>query len=112
LSDPDVWWCRVEGLIASTYERVGIDNGRARDLVRLVRPRYTDTTVGWRLHDDALAVLARLRVLGWRHAILSNRVPELPSMVSGPGLSHLIDVVRLYRRPDERSRRLLPAVVG
>jgi FMN phosphatase YigB (HAD superfamily) len=49
-----------------------------------------------------------LRVLGWRHAILSNHVPELPSMVSGLGLSHLIDVVFTsaatgYEKPNPRA---------
>jgi putative hydrolase of the HAD superfamily len=92
LSEPEAWWRHVEELLVAAYEGVGIGGGRS-ELASLVRPRYVDTSLGWRLYDDTLPALERLQADGWRHAILSNHVPELPSMVAALGLSSLIDVV-------------------
>ena len=93
LCEPEAWWSHVEALLASAYEGVGIESGPARTLARLARQRYVDATCGWRLYDDTMPVLEQLRSDGWRHAILSNHVPELPALVSGLGLSGVIDVV-------------------
>ena len=40
-----------------------------------------------------MPVLERLRAQGWQHAILSNHVPELPSLVEALGLSRLVEPV-------------------
>jgi len=81
LSEPDRSWRHVEGLLGSAYEGVGVESVRARTLENLARPRYTDASRDWRLSDDTVPLLERLRAQGWRHAILSNHVPELPSLV-------------------------------
>lgn len=93
LCEPDAWWRHVEDLLVAAYEGVRIGRERARQLASLVRPRYVDTSLGWQLYDDALPVLEQLQADGWRHAILSNHVPELPTMVAALGLSPVIDVV-------------------
>jgi FMN phosphatase YigB (HAD superfamily) len=93
LSEPDVWWRHVEDVLVAAYVCVGIGRGRARELASLVRHRYVDTSLGWCLYDDTLPVLEELQARGWRHAILSNHVPELPTMVAALGLSSVIDAV-------------------
>lgn len=93
LSEPEAWWGAVEPLLASAYEGVGIEGGLARRFARLARERYVDAMIGWELYDDTLPVLERLLSVGWRHAILSNHVPELPSLVAGLGLSSVIEGV-------------------
>jgi putative hydrolase of the HAD superfamily len=93
LCEPEAWWRPIETLLATAYEGVGVGHERAQELARHARARYIDATFGWRLYDDTLAVLERLRSHGWRHAILSNHVPELPDLVAGLGLSPLIDRV-------------------
>lgn len=93
LSEPEAWWRHVEELLVAAYESVGVEGRRARELASLVRPRYVDTSLWWRLYDDTLPALEKLQADGWRHAILSNHVPELPSMVAALGLSTLIDAV-------------------
>src|SRR5262249_14989067 len=54
-----------------------------------VRARYLDPDA-WRVFDDALPVLERLRARGWRHVVLSNHVPELSRIVERLGLSPLL----------------------
>lgn len=111
LSEPRDWWGHVEALLTSAYEGVGIESGRARQLARLAGERYVDAGCGWRLYDDTVPVLEQLRAEGWRHAILSNHVPELPALVSGLGLSSLIDVVLSsaatgYEKPNPKAFEL------
>jgi putative hydrolase of the HAD superfamily len=72
---------------------VGIDGERARELARHARERYIDGSRGWELFDDTVPALTELRAAGWRHAILSNHVPELPGLIGALGLSGLVDVV-------------------
>jgi putative hydrolase of the HAD superfamily len=111
LAEPDAWWARVEGLLASAYEGVGIESEASRKLARLARERYVDHTCGWQLFDDTLPVLERLRSEGWRHAILSNHVPELPALVTGLGLSPLLgcvlsSAVTGYEKPNPKAFEL------
>ena len=111
LAEPDAWWARVEGLLSAAYEGVGIESEASRKLARLARERYVDHTCGWQLFDDTLPVLERLRSEGWRHAILSNHVPELPALVTGLGLSPLLDCVLSsavtgYEKPNPKAFEL------
>jgi FMN phosphatase YigB (HAD superfamily) len=93
LCDPEAWWSHVGVLLARALEGVGIGRSRAGELAGHMRLRYVDSSFGWRLFDDTLPALRRLRWDGWRHAILSNHVPELPALVDGLGLSPLVEVV-------------------
>jgi putative hydrolase of the HAD superfamily len=49
--------------------------------------------VGWELFDDTLPTLGRLSEAGWKHAILSNHVPELRQIVAGLGLDEVVDFI-------------------
>jgi len=117
LCDPEEWWGRVGALLATAYEGVGLETPRARELARLARDRYVDPGRGWRLFDDTLRTLARLRADGWRHVILSNHVPELPALVTGLGLSPLIEIVFTsaatgYEKPNPKAFELALARCG
>jgi putative hydrolase of the HAD superfamily len=93
LADADAWWARVEALLARAYARLGYEDERARALGGLARHRYVDPACGWRLFDDTLPALTKLRDDGWRHVVLSNHVPELPAIVDHLGLGGLLDEV-------------------
>jgi putative hydrolase of the HAD superfamily len=108
LCEPDAWWRHVGALLATAYENVGIEEGRARELASLARARYVDPSSGWQLYADTITVLEQLRAEGWRHAILSNHVPELPSLVDALGLCHAIEVVFTsaatgYEKPNRKA---------
>lgn len=93
LCEPESWWRAVGETIAATLRGVGIAPARAAQLALATRERYVDPSCGWRLFDDALPALARLADAGWRSAVLSNHVPELPRIVAGLGLDAHFDAV-------------------
>jgi FMN phosphatase YigB (HAD superfamily) len=110
LCDPDAWWQQIERLITNAFVGVGIDEEQANKLARHARYRFIDPGHGWRLFDDTLPVLDRLAADGWRHAILSNHVPELPDLVAGLGLADVIQVVHTsaltgYEKPHPEAFR-------
>jgi putative hydrolase of the HAD superfamily len=53
-----------------------------------MRSAYTEISE-WRLFDDTRLILEELQLEGWTHAILSNHVPELPSIIEGLGIRDL-----------------------
>lgn len=93
LCETEVWWTQVLPLLARAYEDVGVSPERAGELAALVRARYVDPSVGWRLFDDTVAALSLLSEAGWRHAVLSNHVPELEQIVAGLGLDVHVEAV-------------------
>ena len=117
LTTADAWWDPIEVLIARAYEGVGIDPGDASALAKLARERFVDCSIGWQLFEDTLPVLGELARDGWRHAILSNHVPELPALIDGLGLGELIDVVLTsavigYDKPHPRAFALALEACG
>ncbi len=81
----DAWWQRLEPVFARAFHQVGrVGHDRATALARQVRGAYLDATA-WVVYDDVVPTLTRLSVLGWRHVVLSNHVPELPQLVSALG---------------------------
>jgi putative hydrolase of the HAD superfamily len=116
LSTTETWWERVEPLLASGYEGVGICADRASVLARLAHERYVEVGC-WRLFDDALPVLSGLRERGWRHVILSNHVPELGVIVTHLGLDRLIEhtvnsAQTGYEKPHREAFALARRLVG
>jgi putative hydrolase of the HAD superfamily len=93
LCEGDAWWAHLLPLLGRAYETVGVAPARACELAALARARYVDPSVGWRLFDDTVPALTRLAGLGWRHAILSNHVPELEQIVAGLGLDRHVEAV-------------------
>ena len=93
LSDPGVWWTKVQSVLANALRAEGISQTRADELTDLFRLRYTDGSVAWKLSPNAASVLEKLAKDGWRNVVLSNHVPELPAIVEGVGLGGLVDQV-------------------
>ena len=72
----DVWWAQLEPVFASAFVKgAGFPQDEARRLARLVREVYVDPKY-WRVFDDTVECLERLRTEGWKHVILSNHVPD------------------------------------
>jgi putative hydrolase of the HAD superfamily len=96
LRDPcshDEWWAQLRPLFADALRAgAGLDGADAWRLAGALRAHYLDPGA-WRLFDDALPVLTRLRERGWRHVVLSNHVPELGGLVETLGLSELLSAV-------------------
>jgi len=87
--DPEGWWAGVGTLLARAYEAVGYPPARALELAAAARRLYVEPA-GWSLFDDTLPTLERLAGKGWKHAILSNHVPELGTIVAALGLDRLV----------------------
>jgi putative hydrolase of the HAD superfamily len=93
LCEGDAWWAHLLPLLTKAYETAGVAPDRACELAGLVRARYVDPTVGWLLFDDTIPALAQLSSHGWRHAVLSNHVPELEQLVAGLGLDGYVEAI-------------------
>jgi putative hydrolase of the HAD superfamily len=93
LCNREAWWTAILPFLAEAYEDAGVEPDRAVELARLAHARYVDPTVGWRVFDDTVPALNRLSERGWRHAVLSNHVPELEQIVTGLGLDSHVDAI-------------------
>jgi putative hydrolase of the HAD superfamily len=85
----DDWWEKLNPVFERAFIGVGVSGKRAKELSRCVRTTFCDPT-RWHLFDDALPALRELTDKGWFHRILSNHVPELPSIVEYLGLMGFI----------------------
>lgn len=116
LSDPDAWWKNVEPIFCRAFEAAGLGSERSRDLAARFRHRFVDVSA-WALYPDTLAVMKRLSDAGWRHAIVSNHVPELDRIVSGLGLDVLVEhvvcsAVTGYEKPHPEAFRTALRLAG
>lgn len=92
LCDPEAWWAHVGDVLGGILTSAGIAEATAATVARMFPARFPDPT-RWVLYDDTLGALERLRDAGWRHAILSNNLPELPLITDGLGLGEIVDQV-------------------
>lgn len=74
------WWKDLAPVFERAFVAVGVTVPQAQHLAGEVRRVYIAPT-HWRLFDDTLPALARLSEAGWTHLLLSNHVPELPSLL-------------------------------
>lgn len=88
----EAWWDNLHPILVSAYVRAGLEPARAGALAEVARRRYPDPS-RFVLYDDTVPALRRLAAHGWRHAILSNHVPELAEIVAQSELAHLISWV-------------------
>jgi putative hydrolase of the HAD superfamily len=100
---PDQWWATLKPVFMRAYKGIGIQAEAADVLAGEVRSLFLDATQ-WQVFDDVVPCLSSLRQLGWTHCILSNHVPELPSLVHALGLSaffaHVVTSARTgYEKP-------------
>ncbi|MEM6392113.1 MAG: HAD family hydrolase [Planctomycetota bacterium] len=94
---PDIdaahWWRSLEPLFTQACTAaLGVEETKASAIARRVRQVYTRPD-RWRVFEDVLPCLDVLSSNGWRHAILSNHVPELAELLKALGLSPRFDAV-------------------
>ncbi len=117
LTSADGWWAALEENFEAAYRGVGFSAVQAHDLARQVRATYLAPD-RWRLYDDAVPTLTRLRKDGWTHAMLTNHVPELPEIAARLGLAHLFARIfnsaqTGYEKPHPQAfRQVLEAFAG
>lgn len=90
--DAEGWWRAILTAAEAALMALGMDRGTAAEVAEHSREIYLDPT-GWEIDPQAMPVLAQLSAAGWRHVILSNFAPELPSLVKSIGLSGYMDHV-------------------
>ena len=81
---PDAWWAALAPLLSGACVGAGVSAGDAERAAAALRGFYLDPA-GWSVYDDVAPALDRLS--GYRHVVVSNHVPELPSLVTALGLS-------------------------
>jgi putative hydrolase of the HAD superfamily len=84
--DAQAWWRAILSAAEAALVALGMDRGMAAEVAERSREIYLDPT-GWEVDPQAIPALAQLSIAGWRHVILSNFAPELPSLVKSIGLS-------------------------
>jgi putative hydrolase of the HAD superfamily len=92
LADPDRWWNNLRPVLRGAMEQAGVSERVAERVSARFRSEYVRLD-RWATYPDAEPALDRLRLSGWRQAILSNHCPELPDLVRGLGLWDYFDVV-------------------
>jgi putative hydrolase of the HAD superfamily len=85
----DDWWEALKPVFEEAFIACQVPRDQAGTLAGKVRCVYTDLAE-WRLFEETAEVLKELLEEGWEHTILSNHVPELPSLIAGLGLVPLI----------------------
>ncbi len=117
LDSADAWWGALEPRFAETFRAAGAEEARASEMARAVRGAYLDPE-RWRLYEDTIPVLEELSSSGWKHALLTNHVPELPEIAGRLGLDRHVERIfnsaqTGYEKPQpEAFRRVLDALVG
>jgi putative hydrolase of the HAD superfamily len=92
LNEPSAWWAHMEPMFARAFVDLGLSPAQAWRLAGFIRAKVVDP-VGYVPFAEAAPTLERLRAAGWRHAILSNHVPELPQIVAGLGWTPYFDAI-------------------
>jgi len=107
----DIW----VGMYSLLCRKLGIDE-QAEELALKVYERFGDPG-HWRLYDDVVPVLVRLRDKGCRLGIISNWDRRLSDLVVGLGIGDLLDAVVCsatvgLHKPDPRIFELACATLG
>jgi len=80
LCTPSAWWAFLEAVLARAYQGVGYDTDESERLAKLTHELVLEPN-GYTPFEGTIPALKRLSDLGWRHIILSNHIPELPSLI-------------------------------
>jgi putative hydrolase of the HAD superfamily len=93
LCEPERWWGEMCARMQAALCSLGLPSGRCGTLAQATRERFLDTGVGWHLFPDVPAALDAVATAGWRSAILSNHVPELPQIAAELGLAARVEAI-------------------
>lgn len=107
LSESSRWWASLGPLFTRAYQGVGYPISRAEELSSYVREVFINPN-RFIVYEDTIPTLTMLLEKGWRHAILSNHVPELQDIISGLGLGLYFDFcfssgVTGYEKPNPKA---------
>ncbi|MEV0536756.1 HAD-IA family hydrolase [Kitasatospora sp. NPDC050463] len=110
LADPDQWWAHTTTVIHRALTGLGIDHDTAAAAAHATRGAYTDAST-WSLYPHALQVLDTLGAAGWQHVLVSNHVPELPTILAAtelaPRLAAVVNSAATgYEKPHPQAFRL------
>ncbi|GAA5513009.1 phosphoglycolate phosphatase [Deinococcus carri] len=110
------WWGELHPVFEQAYQAAGLDATVARRLAGEVQRHYTDPQ-HWEVYPDTGTTLEHLSVLGWRHVILTNHVPEFRELLKALGLSgHFLQVFNSaetgFEKPHPRAFRLVLESLG
>lgn len=92
ITTSEEWWSKIEALFKCAYIGFGCSSTLASHLASLAHQRYIDSST-WFLYDDVIKALETLSFHGWKHAILSNHVPELPAIVEALKLTPYVEAI-------------------
>jgi putative hydrolase of the HAD superfamily len=117
LASADTWWGALEPRFADAFRAAGAEGVRASEMAKAVRGVYLDPE-RWRLYEDAVPPLEGLSSSDWKHALLTNHVPELPEIAGRLGLDRHMERIfnsaqTGYEKPHpEAFRGVLDAIGG
>jgi putative hydrolase of the HAD superfamily len=94
LRTADEWWAALLPLLKRAYLRAGVHEELATLATGAIRENYCDASK-WTVFADSAEALSSLSRDGWRHAIVSNHVPELDELMEklgvGQHFEHIIN---------------------
>ncbi|MCL2772015.1 MAG: HAD family hydrolase [Oscillospiraceae bacterium] len=89
LSSPAVWWQYMDMNLKMVFEDLGFNSDMSCKLAQRTHELYIDAK-RYKVFPNTIETLRRLKDGGWRHAILSNHIPELPDIADKLGFSDVI----------------------
>ncbi len=89
LSTAEEWWSGIIKIFIETYTSLGINREKAEELAELAQ-RFFIKPENFKLYDDTIETLQKMKDNKWNNIILSNHVPELEEIVGGLGLDKYI----------------------
>ncbi len=116
LADPDRYWQVLEPVFERAYVAAGVGPAVARKAARKVRVRCLDPST-YSLYEDTVPTLAALSAAGWRHRMITNHVPEFPSILDAlelrPAFDHITNSGTAgYEKPHPEIFRLALEAAG
>lgn len=89
LTKGDAWWKNAEEIFAHCYKELNISDDMASSLAKRVREELIKVDE-FILYEDTIEILKYFMDKGYSNVILSNHIPELPTIVEELGLSEYI----------------------
>ena len=93
LSDSVAWWSALEPTLSEAIcKGANLPKALADQLLGRVRLDYINP-IRWQVFPDTVGTLEELSAKGWRHIVLSNHVPELPTLANALGIGQHFDQI-------------------
>jgi putative hydrolase of the HAD superfamily len=89
LTESSAWWKNAEDIFTKCCTELGFDKEKVGKYSKAVREELIKTDE-FILYEDTIETLNYFKELGYINVILSNHIPELPSIVEGLGIDTYI----------------------